>query len=147
MIEKGGEGSRGGKVIGHTRLGKPIYEHSDHPGHANFTHEDHHDARKVHAKLAYRANKDYVKHLDKEIWSKPEVENEFIAANKKTKPLESHHPSIADRARFASDRVQHLPDHLKELGQKTADHANKEVYHMKQADKHKYMQKKLKPKE
>lgn len=27
LIEKGGEGSRGGKVIGHTKSGKPIYEH------------------------------------------------------------------------------------------------------------------------
>lgn len=26
-IEKGGEGSKGGKIIGHTRTGKPIYDH------------------------------------------------------------------------------------------------------------------------
>lgn len=29
-IVKGGEGSRGGKVIGHTKSGKPIYENKDH---------------------------------------------------------------------------------------------------------------------
>jgi len=29
-LEKGGEGSRGGKVIGHTQSGKPIYETSEH---------------------------------------------------------------------------------------------------------------------
>lgn len=28
-VEKGGEGSRGGKVIGHTKSGKPVYDHSD----------------------------------------------------------------------------------------------------------------------
>jgi hypothetical protein len=27
-IEKGGEGSRGGKIIGHTKSGKPIYQSS-----------------------------------------------------------------------------------------------------------------------
>lgn len=26
LLEKGGEGSKGGKVIGHTKSGKPIYE-------------------------------------------------------------------------------------------------------------------------
>lgn len=30
-IEKGGEGSKGGKIIGHTKSGHPIYDHSDHP--------------------------------------------------------------------------------------------------------------------
>lgn len=29
-LEKGGEGSRGGKVIGHTKSGKPIYEGGEH---------------------------------------------------------------------------------------------------------------------
>lgn len=29
-IEKGGEGSRGGKVIGYTKSGKPIYENKKH---------------------------------------------------------------------------------------------------------------------
>jgi len=29
-LEKGGEGSKGGKIIGHTKSGKPVYESSDH---------------------------------------------------------------------------------------------------------------------
>lgn len=40
-LEKGGEGSRGGKVIGHTKSGKPIYDDAEHPDHKNFTSEEH----------------------------------------------------------------------------------------------------------
>jgi hypothetical protein len=45
------EGSRGGKVIGHTRSGKAIYENHNHEGHKNFTHEDHNDASNAHSKI------------------------------------------------------------------------------------------------
>jgi hypothetical protein len=47
-LEKGGEGSRGGKVIGHTQSGKPIYENFEHKGHKNFTKTDHEDALLTH---------------------------------------------------------------------------------------------------
>lgn len=47
-LEKAGEGSRGGKVIGHTSSGKPIYDTANHPSHANFTKQDHWDARAAH---------------------------------------------------------------------------------------------------
>lgn len=43
-IEKGGEGSRGGKVIGHTKSGKAIYDSASHPEHSSFSKEDHNDA-------------------------------------------------------------------------------------------------------
>lgn len=43
-LEKSGEGSRGGKVIGHTKSGKPIYDSFEHEGHKDFTTEDHRDA-------------------------------------------------------------------------------------------------------
>lgn len=47
-LNKAGEGSRGGKVIGHTSSGKPIY--ADHfPEHySNFSKKDHLDAAEVH---------------------------------------------------------------------------------------------------
>jgi len=31
-LRKGGEGSRGGKIIGHTKSGKPIYKTLSHTG-------------------------------------------------------------------------------------------------------------------
>lgn len=50
-IEKAiGEGSKGGKVIGHTYSGKPIYENFDNLKHSNFDKMDHEDAEKVHYK-------------------------------------------------------------------------------------------------
>lgn len=44
------EGSRGGKVIGHTKSGKPIYENakSDHESYKHFSKEDHMDAADAH---------------------------------------------------------------------------------------------------
>jgi hypothetical protein len=47
-IEKGGEGSKGGKVVGHTKSGKPIYANANHASHKEFTHEDHKDAYHLH---------------------------------------------------------------------------------------------------
>lgn len=59
LIEKAkGEGSRGGKVIGHTKSGKPIYDTSNHAKHANFNKEDHLDAAKLHKKHADKENEE-----------------------------------------------------------------------------------------
>lgn len=53
-VVKGGEGSRGGKVIGHTRNGKPIYykkwDDKQNETHNDFNDEDHYDAMRVHGK-------------------------------------------------------------------------------------------------
>lgn len=54
LIMKGGEGSKGGKVIGHTKSGKPIYENADHSSHKNFTREDHLNAGAFHFKAAQK---------------------------------------------------------------------------------------------
>jgi hypothetical protein len=55
-IKKGGEGSQGGKIIGHTKSGKPIYESFNHPSHSNFTTRDHEDAGTVHQKKGTKAD-------------------------------------------------------------------------------------------
>lgn len=47
-MKKSGEGSRGGKVIGHTRSGKAIYGKPKSKKHDDFTAEDHQDAAKLH---------------------------------------------------------------------------------------------------
>jgi len=51
IISKGGEGSKGGKVIGHTKSGKPIYDTHYHETHKHFTQEDHEDAAKLNQDL------------------------------------------------------------------------------------------------
>lgn len=60
---KQGEGSRGGKIIGHTRSGKPIYANANHPDHKGFTPKDHYDATKAHAK-AQSDIRDYAQHMN-----------------------------------------------------------------------------------
>lgn len=47
------EGSKGGKVIGHTKSGKAIYEkkNADHKDYKDFDEQDHKDAIKLHGKM------------------------------------------------------------------------------------------------
>lgn len=56
IIEKasGGEGSRGGKVIGHTKSGKAIYDHFGHSGHNGFTSDEHRDAAERHSAIGHK---------------------------------------------------------------------------------------------
>lgn len=50
------EGSRGGKIIGHTKSGKPIYENHSHSSHKSFTSKDHRDAEELHRGLREKKN-------------------------------------------------------------------------------------------
>ncbi len=47
-LSKAGEGSKGGKVIGHTRSGKPVYANKSAHEYSDFSKEDHEDARRHH---------------------------------------------------------------------------------------------------
>jgi len=58
-LVKGGEGARGGIIIGHTRSGKPIYQGSNtpqHDSHKKFTSDDHHDASELHRRRSLKAS-------------------------------------------------------------------------------------------
>lgn len=50
-----GEGSRGGRVIGHTSSGKPIYANHGHVSHGSFSSKDHGEAANLHMKLMQRS--------------------------------------------------------------------------------------------
>lgn len=50
LLEKGGEGSRGGKIIGHTKSGKPVYAGKKASENKDFTAQDHKDASDLHSK-------------------------------------------------------------------------------------------------
>lgn len=54
-IMKGGEGTKGGKVIGHTRSGKPIYGDKSAKHYHDFTSEDHQDAADTHLNSSARS--------------------------------------------------------------------------------------------
>lgn len=65
--DAGGEGSRGGKIIGRTKSGKPVYgSHSSHVGFANdqnhLNAEEHGEAAKLHGKLADKSTGEKAKH-------------------------------------------------------------------------------------
>ena len=53
---KGGEGSRGGKIIGHTKSGKPIYEDHKHPSHREFSEQEHSEAERLNSSIVYHAS-------------------------------------------------------------------------------------------
>lgn len=82
-LEKGGEGSKGGKVIGHTKSGKPIYDTYSHPEHKHFTAQDHMDANTTHHDLS-GPNDEQKKHwrrkndLDAKTIDKPKSDGQKI---------------------------------------------------------------------
>lgn len=55
----GETGPRGGKIIGKTRSGKPIYETSNHPAHKDYSPEDHVDAMKAHSKAIHNIRENH----------------------------------------------------------------------------------------
>lgn len=66
LIEKGGEGSRGGKVIGHTKSGKPIYDTGSLDQHKDFTPGEHREAALLHSKkqISSSRKEDSDRHLE-----------------------------------------------------------------------------------
>lgn len=58
----GGEGSRGGKIISHTKSGKPIYDTANHSSHKDFTSADHSDAQEAHLGKMQKLNKQKENH-------------------------------------------------------------------------------------
>ncbi len=85
-LNKGGEGSRGGNVMGHTRSGKPIYDKAGHASHSKFNTEDHRDALAFHlhthttskksgnTKQSDKSLKEAKKHLNKVPKNTPDLE-------------------------------------------------------------------------
>lgn len=96
-FEKGGEGSRGGKVIGYTKSGKPIYDTISHSSHKNFTKQDHDDAYNLvdkkhqetdnyedemkYNKLVKHHRKMYQKFSDKDTNVEKSSSQDFFGAN------------------------------------------------------------------
>lgn len=88
-LEKGGEGNKGGKVIGHTKSGKPIYEDRGHESHKKFTSKDHKDAAAIHEHLSKHSDSKDGK-VDKMKHMLAKEHHEF-QANKKDKESKTDH--------------------------------------------------------
>jgi hypothetical protein len=54
-LSKSGEGTRGGKVIGHTSSGKPIYQSGTNAKYKTFSGKEHHEAYVAHSVMGNRA--------------------------------------------------------------------------------------------
>lgn len=97
-----GEGSRGGKVIGHTRSGKPIYAKYNKLNYLGFSKEEHKDAAAVHL------------HHEKGAVSFPE---DTEAERKKSKEKRSSHSSIREKHMEAGDLYEDdVEEHYKQHG-------------------------------
>ncbi len=62
LTKSEGEGSHGGKIIGHTKSGKPIYDSADHASHNSFSVEDRADAITTHQTAAKIAPENQKQH-------------------------------------------------------------------------------------
>lgn len=52
------KGPNGGVIIGHTKDGKPIYEHAGHESHRDFSPSQHHDASESHLRISDKHHAD-----------------------------------------------------------------------------------------
>ncbi len=86
--DAGGEGSRGGKIVGHTGSGKPIYMNNKHPTHKEFSASDHGSAQKLHHKLSQEKTEKAVGLIGK---GKPEQLDKHLASAKEHNAAAEHH--------------------------------------------------------
>jgi hypothetical protein len=94
-ISKGGAGSRGGKVIGHTKSGKPIYEdkNASHTHYKDFSLQDHKDAYKLHDDLKGKYKDDH----DKPVSTFDDAEEKKVKKEKEESFKKYlHHKKIKD---------------------------------------------------
>lgn len=98
---KGGEGSKGGKVIGHTKSGKPIYDTFSHSSHASFTKQDHRDASALHQKLTM----DHIDKHNKAEAASDERKAHLKASSHHSDQEEAHHNAVVDAHRLESKKT------------------------------------------
>ena len=110
-LSKGGEGSRGGKIIGHTKSGKPIYESFSHPAHKDFTSKDHMEASNLHNKMWRNKEKNANSELSRSFYK----DQDDSQGGKWDSGKHEIHPSgkIYDEAKkkYADHQIQNDRDH------------------------------------
>lgn len=103
----GGEGSRGGKIIGRTLSGKPIYASADHESHRSFTRADHHDAADRHADLRRKADKYLAPHHhDQQLMHERAASTGRIPTNSDLKAHPLHKAMRPNPADTAGERAE-----------------------------------------
>lgn len=149
-LQKGGEGSHGGKVIGHTKSGKAIYENANHSKHKDFTVEDHDEAIEAHQKPRdeYHRSSDFSDEGKAKNDHHYEQQKQHIAAknglvskreNDQKKKQVDHHNRMADFHKTMLDHIKkYKEDKATSYGsQATQDHIQEaEHHHQKQLEYH-----------
>lgn len=120
-MEKGGEGSKGGKITGHTKSGKPIYGESDtasahnDPRYSKYTHQDHQDAihhnEKLHTDKAAR-RREVLSKLKNETLT-PEQRKKLTSEKKDLNyNIHTHYDNITGHAQHKNyDSEKHTSKH------------------------------------
>ena len=92
------EGSKGGKVIGHTKSGKPVYagKKASHEDYKNFTSQDHRDAGELHGEEFNKKEKPSFSQADKS-----EEHHNMATEKLKTEKIKKSEDGDADGAMFA----------------------------------------------
>jgi len=121
-------GPRGGKIIGQTESGKPIYDKHDHPAHKDFTPKDHQDASQLHQYISL-ANKrkptlhnyhwdQHEKHLQQSV-APPRVAAEvgpkgghIVGKTKSGKPIYADPKHPAHQSYSPQERAEAVGHHL-----------------------------------
>jgi hypothetical protein len=92
VIQKGGgEGSRGGKVIGHTKSGKPIYAHGEPIHNKDYSKQYHLDAAAAHKKASLTAPGQAKSNHTSRAHSHESIAKQTKDKKESTDTLESYH--------------------------------------------------------
>lgn len=134
-IIKGGEGSRGGKVIGHTKSGKPVYSHKDagHESYKDFSIADHLDAASLHEKQ--RDQKKLHSVEESAHWVR-QTSHEEVAGQKEQARLDKIEGDKAIGATKSGKAIHNNFDHEDHKDFTAEDHAEASDTHDQLAGKH-----------
>lgn len=126
-IIKGGEGSRGGKVIGHTKSGKAIYgdKAAKHEHYKDFTDQDHHDASDAHYWHGIKLGNEKYNSPEAQEQHKLHSEHYYITEKGKKQKLQMDKEARREKAKLTSQEGKILKknkktiyDGLMKLGEK-----------------------------
>lgn len=127
-LEKGGEGSRGGRIIGHTKSGKPIYMNQNAMAEKHYSSKDHEEAVYKHLDHNKETGKDsdhhatqFDRHMDssrhKKAQEDVEKETRGIKKSEELTPGEVERQRVANNLQKAYTPIFEDPDYL-EKGKK-----------------------------
>lgn len=121
ILEKAGEGSKGGKVIGHTSSGKPIYESGKHSDYGNFHEYDHSEAsmhhyRKSDEQRVKKNSYETLRSVAEDNKDRDEVKK-YSDLKKDAEEKEKHH-SAQGQYHQEESKPQSVKDRYSEIGKK-----------------------------